>query len=51
MVVVALSAYVNFQRTGKQAGDAFQVELFFALMEAAHTSVQAIEQCFFDVTQ
>lgn len=51
MLDEAQSTYVHFQRTEKQAGDAFQAELCFALMEVAHTSMQAIEQCFFDVTQ
>lgn len=42
---------MQFQRTGEQAGDAFQAALCFAFIEVAHTSAQAIEQCFFDVTQ
>lgn len=50
MFDIGLCTYVHFQRTEKQAGDPFQVELFFALMEVAHTSAQTIEQCFFDVT-
>ena len=40
-----------FKGQENKQGDAFQAELCFALMEVAHTSVQAIEQCFFDVTQ
>lgn len=55
-IKVQLSHHVNnamlyFQSTGKQAGDAFQAELCFALMEVAHTSTHATEQCCFDVTQ
>ena len=44
-------ARVHFQRTAKQARDAFQAALCFPLMEVAHTSAQAKERRFFDVTQ